>query len=321
MSGAVRMSARDARYESPDVIVAFARAAFLSSRRIVFICGAGLSTSAGVQDFRSSGGLFETLLPLLDKPPLGTLGLSPRDVFCGETFALYPNVYWACAHKFLPSLDARPSPTRAHKALKSIDDRGALSHCFTMNIDGLEEEAGIRRERITNVHGDARFVVCSRCKKRTSVFEPRVAQAVAERRVPTCDLINSRGRMCGAVLAPDIVLYQQKVRLKKQHAAEVSRADLVVVVGTSLDVEPLSSFHTLAKPGVPRIFINFERIAKAESTMDVCFLGTADDIVEALLSGDDSEGSWVADGRAVRYIASGADGASSVRKAKRLRKS
>lgn len=313
---------RDALVESPDVIVAFVRAALKRSTRVVVICGAGLSTSAGVRDFRSPDGLFEALAPLLDAPPLDSLGLSPRDVFCGETFSLYPNVFWHCAHKFLPSLDSRPAPTRAHVALRELDERGALARIFTMNIDGLEETAGVCRERVSNVHGDARFVVCTRCKSRTSVFEPRVAQAVAERRVPTCDAVNPRGWSCGAVLAPDVVLYQQKVRLKKQHAADVRRADLVVVIGTSLDVEPLSSLHTLARPAVPRIFINFERIPRAESTMDVCLLGAADDIVDALVSGDDGGGSWVADGRAVRFIASCAGaggGAASCSGAKRAR--
>jgi NAD-dependent SIR2 family protein deacetylase len=322
----VRAAFRDAQVAGTTSVVAFVREALARAQKIVFVVGAGLSTSAGVTDFRSMGGLFEKIEPIIAAPPLDAFGLEPRDVFCGETLREFPEVFWRCAHLFMPSLEARPLPTRGHAVIKALADRGSLAAVISMNIDGLEEVAGIPRDLIHQVHGDSRVIVCSRCKARSSVFDDKIAQAMSMRAIPTCGVLRgSKGRACGAVLVPDIVFYNQKTRLRKRDVAEVLRADLVIVVGTSLDVEPVSSLHTLANAQALRIFINRHSVPKAETTMDACLLGDADDILEALLADFDGDGTaWVADGSAARLVSaaqreSGGGAGADLRAAKRSR--
>jgi NAD-dependent SIR2 family protein deacetylase len=115
------------------------------------LCGAGISTSTGIPDFRSpTTGLYANLarynLP------------SPEAVFDLRFFARNPSPFFELSRELLPRASFAPTP--AHHFLRLLEARGALRRCYTQNIDCLERAAGVPPERLVEAHGS---FASSRC--------------------------------------------------------------------------------------------------------------------------------------------------------------
>ena len=279
-------------------VVEYARNVLTSAKRLLVIIGAGLSTSAGVPDFRSpDSGLYSTLI---------AQGIAdPQEIFNADVFRDEPEIFWSVAYLFFQQ-NKVIKPTRAHQLLAGIDASGTLLRLYTQNVDELEVAAGIRPSHIIAAHGNAKNVRCVKCGKRSSIDAPAILAAVQARKIPYCTS-GSRCRGLGGVLRPEVVFFGESLpqRFHDNVTNDVKEADVILVAATSLSVAPLSTLHKAVRDGVPRIFINREMPTDKTmwATFDVILLGEVDDVFAALFEGKEIDSDeWVVEGTAVRLI-------------------
>ncbi|KAG2347701.1 DHS-like NAD/FAD-binding domain-containing protein [Suillus weaverae] len=126
--------------ETPNLHLRKAIKAILKAKRLVVVCGAGISVSAGIPDFRSESGLFQTLKRDNPKEALS----SGRDLFDASVFNNEHTTSMFCQMiAQLSELSQAARPTPFHQALRSLDDRGRLLRVYTQNIDAIELKSGL----------------------------------------------------------------------------------------------------------------------------------------------------------------------------------
>ena len=182
------------------------------AHRAVFFGGAGVSTESGIPDFRSVDGLYHQKF---DYPPETIISRSFFDRRPEEFFKFY-------REKMLP-LGFEPNVT--HRVLARLEQEGHLAAVVTQNIDGLHQKAGSRR--VFELHGSVLRNYCMRCGRAYPATFIRDCPGV-----PRCD--------CGGIVKPDVLLYEEPLDEKTLTGAVtmISRADLLIVGGTSLTVYP-----------------------------------------------------------------------------------
>ena len=228
----------------------------------VALTGAGVSVPSGIPDFRSPGsGLWE--------------GVNPMEVAHVDAFRRDPARFWSFyGPRFHLLADKRPNG--AHRALAGLERSGRLQAVITQNIDGLHQAAGSRD--VVEVHGSAASASCPVCGTRY----PRAA--VVERfdaavdHVPRCDR--------GHPLKPDVVLFgdmlpEDEVRRAWELAAG---ADLLLCVGSSLEVHPVAQLPAVALEGGARLAIVTRGSTPYDARADVRLGGDVAEDLEALLA-------------------------------------
>ncbi|MBO5327549.1 MAG: NAD-dependent protein deacylase [Clostridia bacterium] len=186
------------------------------SNNIVFFGGAGVSTESGIPDFRSQDGLYNQQY---DYPP---------EQIISHTFFTYkPQLFYKFYREKMLFLNAQPNA--AHIALAKLEKAGKLSAVVTQNIDGLHQKAGSKR--VYELHGSVLRNYCTRCLKPYSVERVKNDSGV-----PYCE--------CGGIIKPDVVLYEEGLDDRTVVGAinAISRADTLIVGGTSLVVYPAAGF-------------------------------------------------------------------------------
>lgn len=195
-------------------------------RKIVFFTGAGISTESGVPDFRSPGGIWTRYQPVYFSDFITSEEARIRQwKMKRETHELYKNV----------------KPNVGHYAIAELGRRGQLLGLITQNIDGLHEIAGVSPQKIVELHGTDRKIVCLKCG-RTFAPEPIYETIVGDFEVPTCTA-------CGGFLKAATISFGQAMPVEAMSRAhELSEeAEIFVVVGSSLVVQPAASFPVIAK--------------------------------------------------------------------------
>lgn len=227
--------------------------------------GAGISTSAGIPDFRSPDtGIYSNLVHL-DLP-------DPEAVFDISFFRENPKPFYALARELAPG---KYRPTIAHSFVKLLYEKGKLLKHFTQNIDCLERLAGVPGEMIVEAHGSFATQRCIDCK--AAYPEESMKGAIAEGNVPFC-------AECRGLVKPDIVFFGEALPESFFSSRTLpEEADLCIVMGTSLSVQPFASLPSFVAEGVPRVLINRERVGGLGSRPDdVVILGDCDDGVRKL---------------------------------------
>lgn len=183
-----------------------------ASKRIVFFGGAGVSTESGIPDFRSVDGLYNQKY---DVPPEVILS---HTFFISRTEEFYR--FYRDKILFLTA-----TPNAAHCKLSEMESKGILSAVVTQNIDGLHQMAGSRN--VLELHGSVHRNLCQKCAKQYSAEYILHSDAV-----PKCE--------CGGVIKPDVVLYEEPLDnyVMEQAIKHISKADTLIVAGTSLTVYP-----------------------------------------------------------------------------------
>ena len=204
--------------------------------RIVALTGAGISTESGIPDYRGPNGIWAT-----GKPP--TIGdfmenEESRRAYWQRRLDSYPNL-----------LAAQPNP--AHTALVELERAGKLSAIVTQNIDGLHQRAGSNPEHVIELHGSAHVVRCTNCG---SIFTgEQVQQWLLDGNLyPSCPV-------CGGILRTATVLFGEPLpREALDRSIALTRdADLLLVVGSSLVVNPAAKLPLIAKRnGAPVVIVN-----------------------------------------------------------------
>eukprot|EP00672_Neobodo_designis_P019282 CAMPEP_0174833142 /NCGR_PEP_ID=MMETSP1114-20130205/4057_1 /TAXON_ID=312471 /ORGANISM="Neobodo designis, Strain CCAP 1951/1" /LENGTH=360 /DNA_ID=CAMNT_0016067013 /DNA_START=39 /DNA_END=1117 /DNA_ORIENTATION=- len=138
------------------------------ARRVAFLTGAGVSVAAGIPDFRSPGGMYDTLKPdLLTATPSdrAAMAADPTAVVSRDLFDRNQFPYFEVRRPFIVgTAERRWRPTAGHMLMRLCDERSVLRRVFTQNIDGLDHAVGgIAEERIVNVHGTICKCACELC--------------------------------------------------------------------------------------------------------------------------------------------------------------
>lgn len=186
-----------------------------NAKHAVFFGGAGVSTDSGIPDFRGAGGLYhgeeELNEYLLSRPCL----MRQPERF----FSFYKN------HMLYP--DAKPNAT--HLALAELERRGEIKAVITQNIDGLHQMAG--SQNVIELHGTVHKNYCSQCGTHYDL-----SFVMDGTGIPKCP-------KCGGVVRPDVVLYGESLPGNAffQAEEEIAHADVLIVGGTSLTVNPAAS--------------------------------------------------------------------------------
>jgi NAD-dependent histone deacetylase SIR2 len=258
-------------------------------KRIVVMTGAGVSTSAGIPDFRSPDTGLYANLARLDLP-------YAEAVFDISYFRQNPDPFYVLAKELYPG---KFYPTIAHSFVALLNEKSMLQMLFTQNIDCLERKAGVPGDKIVEAHGSFATQRCIDCK--TEYPGNLMIQAVEAGEVPHCTV-----PQCNGLVKPDIVFFGEALPeafFQNRHVPAM--ADLVIVMGTSLSVQPFASLPQFASEAVPRVLINKEIVGDFGSRPDdVMVLGDCDEGVKRLADAlgwrDELESMWLEVGGKIR---------------------
>lgn len=193
------------------------------SKRIVFFGGAGVSTESGIPDFRSEAGLFKT----------GSgESYSPEQLLSHNFFIRHPDEFFRFYKSKMIYSEAKPNA--AHLALVKLEEQGKLKAVVTQNIDGLHQAAGSKN--VLELHGSIHRNYCMDCREKYSLNRVENSEVL----VPLCS-------NCNGIIRPEVVLYGEQLDpdVMKSTAEYIGSADMLIVGGTSLVVNPAASFVSL----------------------------------------------------------------------------
>ncbi|KAJ4855047.1 sir2 family domain-containing protein [Trichoderma breve] len=274
-------------------------------QNIIVITGAGISTSLGIPDFRSQGtGLYSKL---------EHLGLNdPQEVFDIEVFKQDPTIFYSVAKDIIPATE-RYTPT--HKFLAMLHERGKLLTNYSQNIDNLEVKAGLPKEKLIQCHGSFGTASCVQCHYQ--IQGEKIFPDIRAGKIPKCTRCLSslkasgapkRKRSAGAekkrrrwadndssednseydipsagVMKPDITFFGEALPdefSRRLTENDRDKVDLVIVIGTSLKVTPVSEIVSFLPPHIPQIYVS--RQAVSHINFDIDLLGDCDVVVAEL---------------------------------------
>ncbi|NXO46041.1 SIR2 deacetylase, partial [Locustella ochotensis] len=228
---------------------------FLKSDRcknIVCMVGAGISTSAGIPDFRSPGTGLYSNLQSYDLP-------YPEAIFEIGFFKKHPEPFFALARELYPG---QFKPTVCHYFMRLLQDKGLLLRCYTQNIDTLERVAGLDPELLVEAHGTFFTSHCLRpsCRQRYGLAWMR--ERIFSSLVPKCE-------KCQGLVKPDIVFFRENLPLRF----------FTLLESGALRTSPRPQDPPLTVPScrvptnTPRLLINKEKTGQVR---DVAWLGDCD---------------------------------------------
>lgn len=183
--------------------------------RIVFFGGAGVSTASGIPDFRSSSGLYQKEYG----------GVSAEEILSHHYFLQYPDRFYRFLKDKMLYMDAKPN--YVHEFISHLEqDTDKSITVITQNIDGLHQKA--TSKNVVELHGNILDYYCMGCGKGYDV-------SCLKEDVPMCS--------CGSLIRPQVVLYEEPLDEEAINYAicSIQQADLMVVIGTSLVVQPAAS--------------------------------------------------------------------------------
>jgi NAD-dependent deacetylase len=206
------------------------------SASIVVLTGAGISTESGIPDFRGPQGVW-TKDPKAERLSSIRHYMADAEVRKLAWKSRLDHPAWGAA------------PNAGHRALVELERRGKLEALITQNIDGLHQIAGSSPDKVIEVHGTMREVMCMSCGWRgpmTPVLD-RVRAGDADPACTRCSgILKSATISFGQPLAPDVIDHAMRA---------AARADLLLAVGTSLQVYPVAGVVPLAKSAGARLMI------------------------------------------------------------------
>ncbi|KAL5463520.1 hypothetical protein EMCRGX_G032420 [Ephydatia muelleri] len=225
-------------------------------RKVLVMTGAGISTAAGIPDFRSPGtGLYDNLqkynLP------------SPQSVFEIQYFRRNPKPFFHLARELYP---AQFKPTLSHYFIRLLAEKNQLLRSYTQNIDTLERRAGINEDLLVEAHGAFHNAHCIDCGKEYShefvrdlIFKGEIPMCT----VPGCAAVPSGSdEMYHGLVKPDIVFFGESLpeRFATLAPQDAQQCQLLVILGTSLVVQPFASLVGRVPDDCPRLLINLQKV-------------------------------------------------------------
>ncbi len=205
-----------------------------NSEYTVCLTGAGVSTASGIPDFRTPGkGIWSKINPI--------------EVTSIDAFRENPARFY---HFYRPRIEEleNVAPNQAHYALVRLEQSNYLQKIITQNIDNLHQKAG--SQNVLEIHGNLSQAICTRCG--TKISSQLLLEKIKEnsQQIPYC--------RCGGIFKPDVVLFGEVLSNLDEAITEASKADLFIVIGSSLQVSPANLLpeYSLARQG-DLIIINY----------------------------------------------------------------
>lgn len=260
-------------------VLARAGALVAGADSVVVLTGAGISTDAGIQDFRGPNGLW-TRNPGAERMATLQHYLEDADVRRAAWRSRLASPVWGAA------------PTPAHRAIVQLERSGRLHTLVTQNTDGLHRLAGTSPERLVEIHGTMHECVCWACGDRQPT--PAVlARVRAGEEDPHCerpiasDLPHGRtgSGLCGGILKTATVSFGQSLDWDQLERAQlaVAAGDLLLAVGTTLEVQPVAGLVPLARQlGKAVVIVNGSPTA-CDDLADVVVRGSISEVVPQLV--------------------------------------
>lgn len=238
---------------------------------ILVLSGAGVSVAAGIPDFRTPGtGLYDNLqkynLPY------------PEAVFDLNFYRRNPQPFVSLAKEIWPGISHLPTLT--HSFLTLLANKGLLLRNYSQNIDGLEFLANLHPDKLVECHGHFRTASCVRCGKAAD-GEIVKETIVFEGKAPKCSHCKK------GFVKPDIVFFGEGLppRFHSLLEQDLERADCVLILGTSLQVAPVSMIPDMVEKSCKRILFNRELVGSfdlSSKDRDVFHQGDCDDSIASL---------------------------------------
>ena len=208
-----------------------------ASTRIAFFTGAGISTESGIPDFRSPGGVWSKMQPIMFQDFVRSREARKESwdrAFSGVTG-------WTGA-----------SPNAGHFAVAKLIASGKASCVITQNVDNLHQDAGVPDEQVIEVHGNATYASCLTCGKRYELGDVKKRWEADED--ITC--LFCQGHIKKATISFGQAMPEHKMA---QAGEEAEACDLMIVLGSSLVVYPAAGIPLYAKQhGAKYVIINRE---------------------------------------------------------------
>ena len=234
------------------------------AERIVVLTGAGISTESGIQDFRGPQGLW-TRNPGAEK--MATL----------QNYVAEPETRKRAWRNRLESPAWTAQPNEGHRALVRLEKAGNLHLLITQNVDGLHAAAGTSLDRLVEIHGTMREVVCLSCDERAPM-ERALARVRAGEEDPPC-------RSCGGILKSATISFGQNLVAADLHRAEraAQECDLLFAIGSTLSVYPAAAVVPIAKQAGARILILNAEPTEMDHLADAVIRGQIGQILPRLV--------------------------------------
>ena len=222
---------------------------------IVFFGGAGVSTESGIPDFRSQDGLYSQKY----KYP-------PETIVSHTFFMRRTDEFYDFYRDKMIFEDAQPNA--AHKKLAELEEAGKLKAIVTQNIDGLHQKAGSKE--VLELHGSTLRNYCMDCGKRYDGLEIITGTTG----IPKCS--------CGGTIRPDVVLYEEGLDSSVMRRAidHISRADMLIIGGTSLVVYPAAGFIDYFR-GKHLVVINMSETSR-DSAAEIVIKGKIGEVLDQI---------------------------------------
>lgn len=250
---------------SQEPLIREAAALIAGASRVVVLTGAGISTDSRIPDFRGPQGVW-TKNPGAEKQ--ATI----------QNYVADPDVRRQAWRSRLDSPMWSAEPNFGHFALLELERQRKLHLLITQNVDGLHHEAGSRPDRIVEVHGTAREVVCLRCDYAApmQVALDRVRQGEDD---PTCP-------ECAGILKSATISFGQSLVVEDLERAQTAAetCDLLLAVGTTLAVFPIANVVPVAKRSGAKVIIVNGSPTEMDSLADVVVRGSISEVLPAILA-------------------------------------
>lgn len=246
-------------------LLARVRAWVDEARRIVVLTGAGISTDSGIPDFRGPQGVW-TRNPAAER--LATI----------QDYLADPEIRRTAWQNRLASPAWHAQPNRGHDAIVALEKRGLLHALVTQNIDELHQIAGNSPDRVIEVHGTIRRAMCWSCGTRYPMAEvlERVRQGEDDPACPRCrGILKSDTISFGQALVPEVIDRAMQV------AAE---ADLLLAIGSTLQVFPAANIVPVAKEAGARVVIINAQATGMDHLADALLSGAIGELLPAIVS-------------------------------------
>ena len=224
------------------------------AKHIVFFTGAGVSTDSGIPDFRSTDGLYNMKY---DFPP--------ETIISHSFFMDNPEEFYRFYRDKMIYPDARPSI--AHHFIAKCEAKGISAGVITQNIDGLHTSAGSKN--VIELHGSVLRNTCMKCGKKHSL-----SSIITPDKLPLCS--------CGGLIKPDVVLYEEALNDRDLFRAVelISKADVMIIMGTSLNVYPAAGLVRYFR-GSHLIIIN-KTTTPYDQNADLCINASLKDVLSKI---------------------------------------
>ncbi len=230
------------------------------SNYTVVLSGAGISTSSGIPDFRSTtGGLWQHFNPM-EVASLSVFRTNPQKFF---------NWFRPMAKTIFEA-----KPNSAHFAIAKLEKLGFINEIITQNIDILHQKAN--SQEVHEVHGTISTMTCTSCFQKHQAKD-YIREYIENSTIPLCS-------QCNQILKPDVILFEEQLPkiIWEKAANAINKCDLLIVVGSSLEVSPVSNLPYKAISKGAKLIINNHSPTYLDERADLLIRGDLADTLPSI---------------------------------------